>query len=376
MRNHAKLLKIGIALCVVIYGGLATITGSANPTVDLSLVQLIAAPDPTIARADWMYMSTAGISVALKSPNTGNVRGEVAFQLAYPDFPPGPMQVDTLMQRAYLQIRFPSFRLTMGKTRLDWGEGMVFNAGNVLEEALELATALTVAGPTSRNRWLSAVNIPLGPFSFLEAVVLPPASMLLSETSVGARCYAPLGNMKLELGYSFRWELENSADPESGRHQHRPYISMQGSLGPDWQLSSSFAVPTTGATAQSIQESWTNTLGLFQLIPIGYSGTLALRLEAQIAPFRSWSKQADPHTDYALMLYPEISYSIEGGPQFTIRSIVSPVDTCAVLIGGVQWNILQGLTLQAYLTANLGDEDDTFASGGSRALLFGVHWVY
>jgi hypothetical protein len=76
------------------------------------------------------------------------------------------------------------------------------------------------------------------------------------------------------------------------------------------------------------------------------------------------------------MLYPEISYSIEGGPQFIVRSIISPVDASAVLMGGVQWNILQGLTLQAYLTANLGDEDDMFAKDGSRALLFGAHWVY
>ncbi len=376
MRNRANWYKSSIVLCVVLCASLATIPGSTNLSVELSLLQLIATPDPAILGMDWRYVSAADITVALKSPNTGNVRGEVAFQLTHPAIPPGTLQVDALVQRAYLQLRFPTFRLTLGKTRLDWGEGSVFNAGNVLEETSGGGTALTLEGPTSRNQWLSAVNIPLGPFSFLEAVVLPPISLKLEETSIGARYYASLGDMKLEIGYSLRFELADPADAASGRHLHHPYINLQGSYGLDWQLTSSLELPTAEATAQVLRDSWTTSLGLFQLIPIGYRGMLSLKLEALIAPFLSWSEQTTPTPQYALMLYPEISYSIEGGPQFTARSIISPVDACAVLMGGVQWNILQGLTLQAYLTANLGDEDDTFASGGSRALLFGVHWVY
>ncbi|PKL14576.1 MAG: hypothetical protein CVV52_01155 [Spirochaetae bacterium HGW-Spirochaetae-8] len=382
MRNRTEYAKYVnwyksvVVLCMVLFTSLATIPGSANPSVDLSLLQLIAAPDPAIPGMDWRYVSTADITVALKSPNTGNVRGEVAFQLTHPAAPPGTLQVEALVQRAYLQLRFPSFRLTLGKTRLDWGEGLVFNAGKVLEESSGWGTALTLAGPTSRNQWLSAVNIPLGPFSFLEAVVLPPMSMKLEETSIGARFYAPLGETKLEIGYSLRFELADPDDMASGRHLHHPYVSLQGNFGVDWQLTSSLALPTTGATALSIRDSWTTSMGLFQLLPIGYRGTLSLRLEAQIAPFRLWSEQITANPQYALMLYPEISYSIEGGPQFIVRSIISPVDASAVLMGGVQWNILQGLTLQAYLTANLGDEDDMFAKDGSRALLFGAHWVY
>lgn len=374
--NNAKRLKSGIVLCLVLCAGLATIAGTANPTVDLSLFQVIAAPDPAIAGADWRYVSSADIIVALKSPNSGNVRGEVAFQLTLPTITPDPPHVDTLVQRAYLQMRFPSFRLTLGKTRLDWGEGLVFNAGDVLQEAMGIENALTLGAAQARNKWLSAVNVPLGAFSFVEAVVLPPKSMLLAETSAGARYYAPLGDMKLELGYSFLWELEDPADAESGRHLHHPYVSLQGSFGPDWHLSSSLAIPSFSASAQGVCESWTTSLGLFQLIPIGYQGTLALRLEARLVPFLAWSEQSDPAARYALMLYPEITYSIEGGPQFTARSIISVVDASAVLIGGVQWNILQGLTIQAYLTSNFGDENDIFAKDGSRALLFGANWIY
>lgn len=379
MRNRtkgAKWLITGMVLCVVLLTGLATITGSANPTVDLSLFQLIAAPDAAIPPTAWMHVSSANIIVALKSLNTGNVRGEVAFQLSLPATPMDTLRMDTLVQRAYLQMRFPSFRLTLGKTRLDWGEGMVFNAGKVLEKTASLSSALFIAGKQARNNWLSAVNIPLGAFSFLEAVVLPPVSMKLAETSMGARYYAPLGDMKLEIGYSLLWELENPADLASGVHLHRPYMSMQGSFGPDWHVSSSLALPTTGVTTEILRESWNTSLGLFQIFPIGYRGTLALRLEAQLAPFLSWNELSDPEAQYALMLYPEISYSIEGGPQFSIRSIISPVDSSAVLMGSVQWNILQGLTLQAHLTSNLGDEDDSFIKSGNRTLLFGANWVY
>jgi hypothetical protein len=374
--QYAKWLKSSIVLCIVVCAGLTTITGSVNPTVDLSLFQLIAAPDPSIASADWRYVSSADIIVAFKSPNTGNVRGDVAFQLTLPTPSLDTLHVDTLVQRAYLQMRFPSFRLTLGKTRLDWGEGLVFNAGDVLQKAMEIENSLALGGTQTRNKWLSAVNVPLSAFSFVEAVVLPPATMKLAETSVGARYYAPLGDMKLEVGYSLLWELKDPADAESGRHLHHPYVSLQGSFGPDWHLSSTIALSVGGTLADSVWESWTTTLGLFQLIPIGYQGTLALRLEAQLAPFLHWSEQTDPAARYALMLYPEITYSIEGGPQFTARSIISVVDASAVLIGGGQWNILQGLTLQGFITTNLGDGDDSFPRGGNQALLFGAHWVY
>ena len=52
----------------------------------------------------------------------------------------GYFQLDSLIAdsfgidvpRAYLKVRFPWFRLTLGKTRVSWGDGFVFNAGDVV----------------------------------------------------------------------------------------------------------------------------------------------------------------------------------------------------------------------------------------------------
>ena len=72
--------------------------------------------------------------------------------------------------RAYLKVRFPWFRLTLGKTRVSWGDGFVFNAGDVVFGSTgSISGDLSADSLRNETGWLGAVYLPLGAFSFLEA---------------------------------------------------------------------------------------------------------------------------------------------------------------------------------------------------------------
>lgn len=48
-------------------------------------------------------------------------------------FAPGtPVVVAIEVPRAYVKLRFPWMRVTLGKTRLSWGQGLPFNAGDLI----------------------------------------------------------------------------------------------------------------------------------------------------------------------------------------------------------------------------------------------------
>ena len=153
------------------------------------------------------------------------------------------------VSRAFIKARFPAFRLTLGKTRLSWGEGFMFNAGDVIFDSLSTSADLTADEIRTRGTWLASAYIPLGRFSFAEAVLLPPAfdpltylidSRIAAEagedppeiprgyrSSGGLRIVLRPGGIKTETGYLYSGESES----------HKPYVSFQGNLIADWHLS-------------------------------------------------------------------------------------------------------------------------------------------
>src|SRR5690554_2295871 len=116
-RRHAMACILGIFTIL-------TVSAAVETVVDLNLFHSLNLRD-TGTRSH-AYLMTGDASVSLKSPNTSNVRGDVALSFS---------QVGTTIvpsiDRAYLRARFPSFRLTVGKTRVSWGDGVMFNAADL-----------------------------------------------------------------------------------------------------------------------------------------------------------------------------------------------------------------------------------------------------
>lgn len=303
---------------------------------------------------------TAGLN--LRSAGDPNVRGELELKATVAD------RAVVEVPRAYIKVRFPGFRLTLGKTRVTWGEGFLFNAGDVVFEGISLPGDLSEAELRDETDWMIVPYLPLGPFSFIEGVVLPhprldegseaPVPLDVQQLDAGSRIAARLLETKMEAGYLYR----------GSTNEHRPYISLQRNLlSLEWQLSSSLSVPFDSPEAEDVRESWDLSVGFFRYLTLERGGSLLFRLESAIRPFAGWVEKDHGSTDsaYGLYLYPEIAYSPRESMTAYLRSVLSPVDLSALTFAGYRWNIYQGFTMHFYAFVMGGDENDHF--GWNRA---------
>ena len=323
---------------------------------------------------EWYYAGTGTAALEVKSPRDPNVQGALVVEFMPLDLADSSYSFSAStvnVKKAYIKARFPGMKMTLGKTRLAWGDGIVFNAGDILFGSLNPLLDLTSQELRSDTAWLTAVNIPLGRFAFLEGVLLPPGLDVsdpenpgagdFSRASGGGRTYFTLLNTKVEIGYLYKGEEKVDIDVIG----HRPYFSLQGNIGPDWYMASSAAFLTDWQRSEGSdaewEDSWNISFGLFHLQEINRNNTLNLRLESLCFPFQNWEEQGGRDSIYGLYLYPELTWLQGGSLTWTLRSVLSPLDASAMITAGAGWNIYQGLILQAYASFFSGDPSDTFA---------------
>ena len=335
-------------------------------TMDLSLMNTILKTRDASENPYWAYGTSGEADLSFKSSGTSNVKGEVVFKI----LSTGQLAALSL-DKAYVKARFPDFRLTAGKTRLSWGDGFVFNSGDVLFGSTSPYVDLTANEVRSDTTWLASANFPLGSFSFLEGVILtPPVSSSLTGialgdvkgVSSGIRLYATLGTLKMESGYVFKGEQTSQSS------YHQAYLGFQGNIGPDWYAAGSFALPGPGNTAAAselFEESLNMSFGLFHMYQIDRVRSITMRLEGLIMPFQAWKEQegftSATRPLYGVLLYPEIAYIPSDTVNFSLRSIFSPIEMSAQMTAAAAWNVFQGFSLIGYISANIGDPTDTFA---------------
>jgi hypothetical protein len=344
-------------------------------------------------------------SLELESAGNENVRGFLqldgwvgeSFTLALP--------------RAYVKVRLPWFRLTVGKTRVSWGDGFVFNAGDVVFGSMDLLSGgLGESVLRDETTWLTAVYVPLGPFSYLEGVLVPyppapgsppallgpPAGGLTTDLSAllspvapdelagGVRGVFRLGQIKLESGYF-------GSGPAG---EHRPYFNLQGHLGVDWYLSAAANIPTVDPHWAAWPEWVDLSVGLFTLRQLGRGRVLSARLEAAVRPGARWREAGGLDAvslydydaqaagrqppEYGLYLFPELSFSPSETLSLQARALISPLDGSALSMVGVAWNLYQGLELFTYLSLMGGDPNDLYAwaQDMGAAWIWGLEFVY
>lgn len=284
------------------------------------------------------------------------------------------------VERAFVRARLPGFRLTAGKTRLSWGRGRFFNAGDILF-GQEPGFASGAGDYLTATDWLVAAYVPVDRRSFLEAVVLPPPLPdRLAETAAGARAVIRIGELTSEGGYRYGIGPDSSAGPE-----HRAYVGLKGAmLGIDWHLSAGSALPAHDGPdpRETAQDRLYITAGGFGFVVLGpEAGLLNLRLEAGVRPWRSWQEQSGTPAAldrYGLYLFPEIGFAPADNWNLSLSGVISPIDGSAVAAAGASWNMLQGLTFSLSATAMVGDEDDTFAwdRPGNLAATLAARFVF
>ena len=333
-------------------------------------------------------MNISGIvmsSLSVKSSGNKNVRGylELSSQIA-----------DTVsfdIPRAYIKVRFPKFRVTLGKNRVSWGEGFLFNSGDVIFEGADLIQNLSYNDLRAETAWLADFYIPLGLFSFAEAIALPFPANAASGTAAslvpwdsgryGGRLAAELAGIKLEVGGIY------------GKVKIKPYISMQGHLFADLYADCGIILPENvwdgpeaadifNSIKRAVKDTLTVTGGFFRQFNANPYGAVTVRTEVKLLPYGEW-KQAESAVSgvdpgYGLYIYPELIYAPDSTLSLSIRSLVSPIDLSGIFFSGLSWNIYQGLNILIQGAVQFGEESDIWGWGrnGSLSCALGLEYRY
>lgn len=352
--------KRNLLLLLVLSFLFSPLFSAVVPVVDMSLMGIFNYKPSTESFHQLMGMD---LKISLPSPNSGNVRGEVVLKATYPS---GTLTLDDIVHKAYLRARFPSFRLTAGKTRLSWGDGMLFNAGDVLYGSSSTSVSLTQAVLRDKTDWMAALNYPLGFFSFFETILIPSTSGRIEDAGFGFRFYTNVGETKVEAGF---------ATTDAGVRKHKPYVSLQGNIGADWYLSSSVELDRqfTASTSDLLV-----TGGLFHSLYFPGDRTLTLRLEFLSRPLQSWAFTGQEDANCTLLLYPELVYSPSTSLSLRLRTILSPLDLSMNTTVGASWSVFEGFSLVGYLSAPFGQSSDLFNWEGDQRIALGVgaSWIY
>lgn len=360
----------------------SAIFADGSLTLDMAVNNLIfRTPDTETDGEDyyWAWMTSGAGGFSFESEGNRNVKSELQFSFSYPELAAtlGYSLPIVTLDKAYVKARFPVFRITAGKTRLSWGEGFMFNSGDLLFGSTGTSVDLTADELRTETTWLTAVNVPLGRFSFIEAVCLTPETSIeyveyagetipaiiygnITEASAGGRFYTKLLDIKTEAGYLYSGGNEDAA--------HRFYASFQGNLFTDWYLTAGSAVSAEAESDELIEDIENNLSisgGLFYMYQINSISTLTFRLEGLYSPFgvfeeATWEAGSEAPA-YGVYLYPEIVYAPSDTLSISARSVFSPADLSAGISAGLGWNVFEGFTLFAYLLSNAGDGDDTFS---------------
>ena len=373
--------KVNLFAALVLFAAAAAAPAGAEvvPSVKLTLLNSLYRTDG--GGAELIGAGTARLG--LDSRGNPSVRAGLVLDVARTFYHPGPAGAEPPetgaafdVSRAWVRARFPvgdeyTFRITAGKTRLSWGYGAFFNAGDVIFGSSTASADFLGDALRDETRWLLSAYFPLGAFAFFEPLVLPPDYSLASpapaaadakNTAAGGRLQAKWLGTVWEAGYLYKGTEE----------LHHPYVSLQGHFLVDGYAAASSRIPAFEAETADLRRSLEISFGLLHIADSPEHGTLTLRLEGLLRPGGVWKDPGGGESvgdfeaaGYGLFLFPEISWSPTRTLAWTLRSVLSPVDRSAFFSGGVTWKPYQGFSLLFFVGGMAGQEGDLF--GWDRA---------
>lgn len=186
------------------------------------------------------------------------------------------------LDRAYAKARFPwvvedtTLRITAGKSPLSWGKGFLFNAADPVFGAVPAVASLSAGDYRTATDWMETVYLPLGGFSFVEAVYLPPVNS--RHNRAGSR-------LVLAPSWRFAQSFEVSYLFEEGP-VHTASLAADGSLWADWYAACSGTWKTglSGSGNALPDTDWTLSAGAFRLFGPFRGVSVSARAEALLYP--------------------------------------------------------------------------------------------
>ncbi|MCG8480838.1 MAG: hypothetical protein MI724_17220 [Spirochaetales bacterium] len=286
--------------------------------------------------------TSAGLGLAeldLRNAGGGDVRSRLVLRATLQE-EDGEARTELTVPRAEIRWRLRTasdytLRFSAGRTRISWGDGQLYNAGDVINGAAPEEVDLTDDTLRDETLWLLSAYLPLGRFAFFEPVVLFPMadeieSRDADEVASGGRVQAQILNVKTEAGYLYRGDGA----------LHQPYLSVQGNLFLDWYIAASVEQPVDEEGDLSVSG------GLLHTGTGPRLGTWTMRIETL------WTA-----ADERLLIYPEITWAPSQLISTFVRTQIvaveegrrSSIEDPAVLSTiGVSWTPRTALTLSVY----------------------------
>ncbi|MBN2735604.1 MAG: hypothetical protein JXR70_01395 [Spirochaetales bacterium] len=343
------------------------------------------------AKDNYYLLPGGKASMSFEMDSDRNIKGGIELSLdAGLSFP-------LVLDRLFIKARFDDLRLTMGKTRLPWGRGFFFNAGDIIWDSTSLVTDLAAQEFRTDASFLFSPYFSLGRFTFLEAVVLtpdidpvdmaaaqlagmPPELPLSHELRAGLHGQTKFFGADIEAAYLFEGaHVIDEAD-------HKAMVSLFLSPYMDLYASVSSRLPQSLGDSESYGEVFYDNLqfsfGTFYSHSFESGASLSGRLETLLFPskeFKALSIDERAAGDtYALYLYPEISFAPEPIMQFFLRAILSPVDLSTIIMLGGNFETYQNLVFYIASSLMLGEEEDLFCfeNNGGFSIKTGISYVY
>ncbi len=332
----------------------------AEPTtsIDLEIINAVAAQDDESVATG---LGTA--TVEFSDASNRVVRPRLQIESAFYEVD-GRASALFTVPRAEVKWRLPlsesyTARFTAGRSRLSWGDGVVFNAGDVINGAEPNTLDLTASVLRDETVWLLSGYFPLGRYAFFEPLLLIPGLELTAGTDPAA--VAPVGADKSGGGFRLQWKT-GQVKSETGYvyrgsdESHAPYLSLQGNLYVDWYAAVSTRVTTgeveeDGGVSATEAKGGNATVGLYHIAQGPRGGSWSFRLEGIVRA------GGDP------ALFPEVTW----GPSdlfttFLRSTIVLDGESSASAVG-VNWTPATGLTLALFGSLATGTETGSGLAG-------------
>jgi hypothetical protein len=347
-------------------------------TAEVSLAAAVLHAGDTAA-----FSSTEEGRITLQAASSRDVKALLEADVSLT--PGGSPDFILSIPRAYVRVRFPWFRLTAGKTRLSWGSGFLFDAGDAIFGHLPPLSDLSAADLRDHTVWLVSPYVAMGDFSFIEGVFLPfmpvlpspvpvaaPPIVSIDSVSAGARAVLGLPGFTLEAGYLHDGE----------RDLHKPFLSLQASLFLELYGAAGISIPDDAASWDDVKDSFELSCGMFRTFDLEDRGSLSVRAEAGFVPFYVWKEAAGGlppgGPGYGANAFLEVAWSPVDTVSLSARGILSPVDASGVGLLSVSWAIYQGLTLSGNVFIMFGDADDVYGWGrdGDIGVTAGMRYAF
>lgn len=360
-------------LCILLLGSPFLFAETVVETITAAVMQIKDADsDPQV-----VVSPSAGGEISFSS-RTSSVRTQLRLRiLAFATMLQGEYQtlLSFSLPRAYVTIRLlpTKMRLTVGKAPLSWGDGAVYNAADTMSGS-RIESNVSDAVLRDQSVWMLSYFLPLGTFSFFEALVAypqfdvgflsrfspsEPAGVISTVSgalepdgyAAGGRLQTKGLGVKWEFSYLYWAQGRNYGKNNPDLMYHFPSVSAQWHLGIDWYAAVVYPLPhlLKGFHPDTVEIS----AGLLYTDSFFLLKGLSLRLESLVKL-----------RNLTVYLFPEVIITPDDLWSLYIRSEWKVLHDDATVIVGTRISPSTGLSIDPFVSVQVVHQQFSSANIG------------